>query len=70
MDPDELLKQLRVLVNGVLAGPNADIIIQGDHAKMIWWRNLASDMTVTVNDLDHWLSNGGFPPREWRQYDE
>lgn len=68
MDPDELLKQLRVLRNGVLAGPDSDIIVHGDHAQMVWWRNLASDLTVALNDLDEWLSNGGFPPREWMQY--
>lgn len=35
MDPDELLKQLRVLRNGVLAGPDSDIIIHG--ATMPKW---------------------------------
>ena len=56
MDPDEALRQMRELVNGVLlSGRERD------------WKRHAATMAEQFHELDDWLTRGGFPPDDWTQ---
>ena len=62
MDPDELLKSMR------LAAERRDAMVSqdGDHAD---WNteadDFAHDVTRQFQALDEWLNEGGFLPAEW-----
>jgi hypothetical protein len=49
MDPDALLTNLRFAINNVLRGGEAEV----------------EDIALMFDNLDHWLSNGGFIPAAW-----
>ncbi|MBK6639629.1 MAG: hypothetical protein IPG34_19600 [Rhodocyclaceae bacterium] len=52
MDPNETLKRIRMIVKRDLEG---DTMSVDDFDVLV-------DL---VNDLDEWMSRGGFPPTEW-----
>lgn len=49
MDPDALLTNLRFAINNILRGGTAEV----------------EDIALMFDNLDHWLSNGGFIPADW-----
>ena len=55
MDPNETLKLIREAVSRVQASRSWDM----DCAE------LGDRLANLVEDLDEWLSNGGFLPSEW-----
>lgn len=57
MDPDETLKEIRRLI--AKAGSLADA--DSNDAEIEVWQEVGS----LVEDLDGWLSKGGFPPAAW-----
>lgn len=52
MDPDQMLKDIREWI---------DECRKGSPDKNYYERRIRH----TLEDLDHWLSNGGFLPKEW-----
>lgn len=52
MDPDACLKLIRASVRRI-------------EAMYLLDDNEATTLAVVVNNLDEWLSKGGFPPRAW-----
>lgn len=52
MDPNETLRRIRELVRAIQHGEAAD----GD---------APTDLADAVQDLDGWLTQGGFPPDAW-----
>jgi len=56
MDPNEMLKRIREKVSSIIASEAcSDVDLNG----------VAMDLAVLVNELDDWLSFGGFPPEAW-----
>ena len=53
MDPDANLLEQRQIVQRMLSADEVDI-------------SDALRLAELVNDLDRWLSRGGFRPRRWR----
>src|SRR5262245_50454602 len=56
MDPDEVLKELRELAEGMLNPPGA--YPDMDDVEMFATQFL---------HLDNWLKRGGFPPSDWKE---
>lgn len=65
MDPDELLKAIRVLLNA--RGPAPEIVTAGQESVLAYWRDLFNQLADNVADLDQWLKTGGFLPDEWQR---
>lgn len=60
MDPNEALRRIRTAMRDVQA---ASIGRGGPHGIGYYARALSDQF----QELDVWLSNGGFPPEEWRE---
>jgi hypothetical protein len=56
MDPDVALKQIRHTCNEIDKCENPDEAAQ-----------LAETLATLVQGLDHWISKGGYLPKEWRR---
>jgi hypothetical protein len=56
MDPDTLLGEIRETVAAMLASPHNDVDVL----------EYGRDLARKVEDLDGWLSRGGFAPAAWR----
>jgi hypothetical protein len=54
MDPNETLRQIRLLIRQSRVDRDPQTFIQ--HAR---------DLADAVEDLDAWMSRGGFAPKEW-----
>ena len=54
MDPNELLKEIRRLIKVV-------DLVEDDEALISVYR----DMQYRFEELDEWLSKGGFIPKDW-----
>lgn len=52
MDPDDTLKEIRLIV----ARASYTEWAEADHARLV----------ELIDGLDEWLTKGGFVPREWR----
>lgn len=61
MDPDEALRQIRLLVKQLRV---EDVVGSAD-APLGPFRQHARDLAEQVDALDGWLSKGGFPPGDW-----
>ena len=60
MDPNETLKELRLLVKQVhkdYEDPDGNGVDQDD----------ADRLATLIESLDAWISNGGFLPKDWRR---
>jgi hypothetical protein len=56
MDPDEALKELRLMVRTALRCTDNDLPLPEE----ITWR-----MAEVFEGLDGWISKGGFLPKDW-----
>lgn len=61
MDPNETLRQLRQLVKDMAAIVESD----EDPQEPGEYYRIASEATFRFDELDGWLSRGGFPPGDW-----
>ena len=57
MDPDQLLKDIRALADQVINTQEADI--EGSQ--------MSNELAEKIIQLDEWLSNFGFLPKDWRR---
>lgn len=55
MDPNRILEGIRGLYAELDRNPPIED-----------WIDVAHEFAYLVNDLDEWLSKGGFPPDAWR----
>ncbi len=55
MDPNATLEHIREIVDTINSG-------ELDHVEM---SEAATDLASMFEDLDTWLSDGGFKPAEW-----
>jgi hypothetical protein len=61
MDPDEVLKQLRELVEKITAISDDHFIANVANSEF----DIATEMADKFHDLDDWLKSGGFLPKDW-----
>jgi hypothetical protein len=54
MDPDELLEELRSLIQDAFDNSDDPVVI-------------ANDLATKASELDEWLSSGGELPEEWQR---
>lgn len=62
MDPDEALRQLRASIAAY-----RQVVFRGDTNRYDI-QALADVVVSNFENLDGWLSNGGFIPNEWKQH--
>jgi hypothetical protein len=56
MEPNATLERIRELVNKRIENVDALTVEETD------------ELVARVNELDNWLSKGGFIPRDWRPF--
>lgn len=59
MDPNEALKNIRELTQVIQSGSPTDATVL----------SLASELAEAVDNLDMWLTTGGYLPRSWEVED-
>lgn len=59
MDPDENLKEMRMLVMGIIKANRLENEIDPDDAARL---------AELVDALDRWITKGGFMPAHWQRY--
>lgn len=61
MDPNEALRQIRLLIKQMEVEDKPDHYHGGGQQ----WKQHAEDLAEQVQALDEWLAKGGFPPDAW-----
>ena len=70
MDPNETLKRIRVLIAAIVARADAE---EGSISRAEYQRLQSLDgeeLAGAMQNLDRWISNGGFLPSDWRSTSE
>jgi hypothetical protein len=67
MDPNEALRQIRLLIKQMQVEDKTPIQESADLFNFV---QHARDLAETVEGLDEWLSRDGFLPDDWRSDDE
>lgn len=61
MDPDEALRQIRLLVRQLHV---EDRPVGNQNARLEFVQH-ARDLAEAIEGLDSWMTRGGFPPKAW-----
>lgn len=65
MDPNKTLKSIRALLKQIEhIRTSEDLSEDGVYESL---EECCLDLAATVEDLDSWLSSGGFLPEDWSQ---
>jgi hypothetical protein len=66
MDPDEALRQIRLLIKQL----RAEDTVGNPDAPLGVFRQHARDLAETVEGLDEWLTRDGFLPFDWQSEED
>lgn len=66
MDPDEALRQIRLLIKQL----RVEDTVGNPDAPLGAFRQHARDLAETVEGLDEWISRDGFLPFDWQSEED